>query len=444
MDFRPQASASPRRPWRRRLAATVAASSVLVYALTWATLQPNDPSVTSRAEPLDFTDRVKDVFSGALLTELSTKAIPLYVNGRVERGDNLSTLLQRLGISDAPAMRALEQSDGVREALALGPKVGVKAVVSETSTLQRIEFIWGDRKVVGTAQRLSVSHNDSGEWQTTRDAVELERYVRLVTGTIESSLFASTDALGLDDRIAIEIAEVFSSEIDFRRDLRKGDRFTLAFEEWSHDGEVVQDGQVLAIEFVNKGKALQAIWFDEKNEYFDAQGNSAKREFLASPMKFSRISSGFKMRFHPIKKVWKRHLGVDYAAPTGTEVRSVGRGVVSYAGWKNGYGKVVIIRHNGGKETLYAHLSRIQVRKGQRIEREQNIGAVGSTGWATGPHLHFEFRVNGQHKNPALLAKQSKTIRLNASELATFERVSSEMQAALAAAGGSSLAKSEP
>lgn len=234
-----------------------------------------------------------------------------------------------------------------------------------------------------------------------------------------------------------------TTDIDFRRDLRKQDRFTVAYEEWLADGEVMRTGRVLGAEFVNKGKALQAIWFAPKDEYFDAKGQSSKRQFLPSPMKFSRVTSGFAMRFHPIKKQWKRHLGVDYGAPTGTPVRAIGAGRVAFAGRQRGYGNVVEIQHDENNRTLYAHLSKIYVRKGQRVDREENIGAVGATGWATGPHLHFEVKVNGKHQDPLKFAQRSKALTLSKNELAQFQPVAQSMLQTLAAAAATETASAQ-
>jgi murein DD-endopeptidase MepM/ murein hydrolase activator NlpD len=178
------------------------------------------------------------------------------------------------------------------------------------------------------------------------------------------------------DGVTNQIAEIFGTDIDFRRELRKGDTFTVLYEAHTADGEPItwggSAGRVLAARFINKGETRDAVWFQEagrKGAYFDLTGRSKTRAFLASPLAFSRVTSGFAMRFHPILQTWRRHLGVDFGAPTGTPVRSVGEGVVSFAGRQGGYGNVVQVQHSGNRSTLYAHLSRIDVRKGQRVEQ---------------------------------------------------------------------------
>ena len=171
-----------------------------------------------------------------------------------------------------------------------------------------------------------------------------------------------------------------------------------------------------------------------RDSYYTLEGESLRRAFLASPMEFSRVSSGFKMRFHPILQTWKAHLGVDYAAATGTPVRTVGDGVVDFAGVQNGFGNVVMVKHRNNQMTVYAHLSRINVKKGQSVSQGQNIGAVGATGWATGPHLHFEFRINGVHHDPLTIARQSEAVPVTASAKPLFDKTASEVRAHLAAA----------
>jgi murein DD-endopeptidase MepM/ murein hydrolase activator NlpD len=203
---------------------------------------------------------------------------------------------------------------------------------------------------------------------------------------------------------------------------------------------------------VNNGKTFQAMWFPSplaggtaaqvsanekatsKGAYYTLDGKSLRRAFLASPMEFSRVTSGFAMRFHPILQKWRAHLGVDYAAPTGTPVRSIGDGIVEFAGVQNGFGNVVFIKHGGQNTTVYAHLSRINVKKGQSVTQSQNIGAVGATGWATGPHLHFEFRVDGQHRDPLTLARQSEAVPVTTALKPQFDKLASSARLHLTAA----------
>ena len=197
-------------------------------------------------------------------------------------------------------------------------------------------------------------------------------------------------------------------------------------------------GRVVSAEFVNNNKTYTALWFKEpgaaKGEYYSMNGESLRRAYLTSPLAFSRITSVMGMRFHPIHNTWKAHTGVDYGAPTGTAVRSVGDGVVESAGWQGGYGNTVVVRHRNGHSTLYAHLSKISVRKGQTLAQGQEVGAVGATGTATGPHLHFEFRVNGVHRDPLTLARQSESRPISQGARAAFAQRVQQARVDLAAA----------
>jgi murein DD-endopeptidase MepM/ murein hydrolase activator NlpD len=250
----------------------------------------------------------------------------------------------------------------------------------------------------------------------------------------------------MPDVVAVQMAEIFAGDIDFHRSLRKGDRFHVVYEALEADGELLKTGRVLAAEFVNAGKSIGAIWFQElgkKGGYYTARGESLRKAYLTSPLEFSRVTSGFKMRFHPLLNKWRAHLGVDYAAPTGTPARTVGDGTVEFAGWQNGYGNVVIVKHRSNHTTLYAHLSKVSVRKGQSVSQGQTIGNVGSTGWSTGPHLHFEFRIDGIHKDPLTIAKQSESIPLPASAMADFKRHAEGVKRDWAAAATMSVASAQ-
>jgi murein DD-endopeptidase MepM/ murein hydrolase activator NlpD len=238
------------------------------------------------------------------------------------------------------------------------------------------------------------------------------------------------------------MVEIFSNEIDFGRDLRRGDRFNVVYETLEADGEPLRTGRILSAEYVNGGKPYNAVWFQpagSKGGYYSLAGESLQTQYLATPLQYSRVTSGFAMRMHPILNQWKAHLGVDYGAAIGTPVRTVGDGVVEFAGVQHGFGNVIIVRHNSTEETVYAHLSRIGVRAGQPVEQGQFIGAVGQTGWATGPHLHFEFRVNGKHQNPTLIAHRHEGSVLTAQLRPEFDRVAGMMRIQLAAAARETL-----
>ncbi len=358
--------------------------------------------------------------------------------------DSAQSLLARLGIDDAEAV-AFVRNNALMQKNVIG-RAGrsVTAEADDQNALRKLTTRWNS-DTEGSFNRLVIEKSAQG-FQARVETAPLAASTQLASGTIRTSLFAATDDARIPDAIAINLAEIFSSEIDFHRALRKGDRFSVVYETLEADGEPVRSGRVLSAEFVNNGKTYQAIWFQEpgqKGGYYTLDGQSLRRPYLASPMAFSRMSSGFKMRFHPILKTWRAHLGVDYAAPTGTPVRAVGGGVVDFAGRQGGFGNVVFIKHRNNHTTVYAHLSRINVRKGQSIEQGETLGAVGATGWATGPHLHFEFRVNGVHQDPLLLARQSEAIPVSTAARPLFERTSAAMRPQLAAAALASVASAQ-
>lgn len=360
----------------------------------------------------------------------------LYRTDSTRSSDTAAALLSRLGVRDPAAVRALGQH---AQAKALFSGRSGKLVQVEThadGSLQRLVARWlpNDERVY---ERFEMQRQDAG-WAFHSSSGELSSEVRLASGVIRSSLFATTDAMNLPDSVAVQLAEMFGSDIDFRRDLRHGDRFSVAYEALQAEGETLRAGRVLAAEFVNNGKAHEAVWFQasdaDKGGFYTFDGQSSRRAFLASPLEFSRVSSGYGMRFHPISGTRKAHLGIDYAAPTGTPVRTVGDGAVTFAGSQRGYGSVVIVEHKGQQSTLYAHLSRIDVSKGQRISQGDSIGAVGSTGASTGPHLHFEYRVNGEHLDPLTIARNSESITIDGRLRAVFESHATQMREKLAAA----------
>jgi murein DD-endopeptidase MepM/ murein hydrolase activator NlpD len=229
------------------------------------------------------------------------------------------------------------------------------------------------------------------------------------------------------------MVDMFSTDIDFATDLRRGDRFNVVYETFWQNGEYVRAGRVLASEFVNAGKTYQAVWYEdpqskEGGSYYSFDGKSLKKAFLKSPLEFTRISSGFAMRMHPILGIWKQHKGVDFAAPIGTPIRAAATGVIDFAGTQRGYGNVVVIKHWSNYSTAYAHMSGFAsgLRKGMKVNQGDVIGYVGATGWATGPHLHYEFRVNNEPRDP-LSVDVPNAQPLAGLELLRFRSVAADM-----------------
>jgi murein DD-endopeptidase MepM/ murein hydrolase activator NlpD len=323
-----------------------------------------------------------------------------------QRGDTLAGFLGRLGIDETLSGR-LARTPALR---ALRPGAYVRADVMADGTPKALSFLTGRDTLVRIVP-------DGERFRAVEEQAPLETRVLMKASVIRSSLFAATDAVGIPDSIAMQLADVFSGDVDFYRDLRKGDRFTVVYELYHLGGRPVRAGRLLAAEFVNQGRTIRAVHFG--SSYYAPDGRNLRKAFLRAPLEFSRVSSGFGMRRHPIHSGWKAHRGIDYAAPIGTRVRAAGDGVVEFAGIKNGYGNVVIVRHNGQYSTVYAHLSRIAVRRGARVAQNDTIGLVGQTGWATGPHLHYEFRIAGQARNPLSIAMPSG-LPVPAQSLAAF------------------------
>jgi murein DD-endopeptidase MepM/ murein hydrolase activator NlpD len=382
--------------------------------------------------------------AAAEVAATDAQALKLYRSDATRSTDTADTLLKRLGVVDAEAAAFLRRDALARQALVGRAGRAVTAEASDRDELLKLSARWASESST-EFQRLVIDRTPQG-FVSRIESAPLAASSRLASGSIRSSLFAATDEAAVPDSVATQLAEIFSGDVDFHRSLRKGDRFSVVYETLEADGEPLRAGRVLSAEFQNNGKTFQAVWFQEpgtKGGYYTLDGNSLRKAYLASPMEFSRVTSGFKMRFHPIHQTWRAHLGVDYAAPTGTPVRSVGDGVVGFAGVQNGFGNVVFIRHRNGHETVYAHLSRIGVRVGQSVSQGDTVGAVGSTGWATGPHLHFEFRVNGQHQDPMAVARQSESVPITAASRAAFSQMALGQRLHLQAAGSVQQASAE-
>ncbi|MGJ7489999.1 peptidoglycan DD-metalloendopeptidase family protein [Variovorax sp. ZT4R33] len=381
--------------------------------------------VLEAVQPLAYADQVET---------LDTHDFTLFRTELTRASDTIEALLKRLGINDPAAAAFVRSNPEARGALFNRTGRTVTAEATRDNTLQRLSARWipdGD----GSFKRLVIARNAKG-FTVRTEADQLAAASRLASGVVRSSLFAATDEARIPDAVASQLADIFAADVDFRS-LRKGDRFAVVYETFEADGQSLRSGRVLSAEFESNGKIYQALWFQEpgkKGGYYRPNGDSLVRAFLSSPVEFSRISSGFAMRMHPIQNSWRQHNGIDFAAPTGTAVRAVGDGVVEFAGRQNGYGNVIIVKHRSNQETVYAHLSRIDVRTGQAVSQSQFIGAVGSTGWATGPHLHFEFRVNGEYTNPATIAQQDNGTPIAASARPAFDRVAMATRRELSAA----------
>lgn len=350
---------------------------------------------------------------------------------RIAQGEQLDHLLVRLGVTDNEArryvLRAPETQILHRQ---LVPGRMVDAKVHADGSLVSLYF-----PLNGGENGMLIKRRN-GRLTARETARQYETRLMMKSGEIRHSLFGATDSLGIPDGIAIQLAEVFSGDIDFHRDLRQGDRFSLVYEMRYLHGKPANPGRILAAEFVNAGKTYQAFYFTHKDGsggYYNARGEHLKKAFLRSPLAFSRVTSGFSLRLHPILGTWREHKGIDYGAPTGTPVRATGNGVVQFIGNRGGYGNLILLTHRGNYQTAYAHLSRFagSLKQGSRVSQGDTIGYVGRTGWATGPHLHYEFRVQGRAVNPLSIAMPNN-IPLTKAQKADFEQESAPLQTRIA------------
>ncbi len=380
------------------------------------------------------------------LVALPVAPLSLFRTTTTRASDTPETLLKRLGLVDSTAAAYLRSNKELQQVL-LGRTGRLVTVEANGSRLLKLTARWVNQDADNTFQRLLIERKDAG-FVSRFESAPLVAVQALGSATISSSLFAATDEANIPDAVAMQMAEIFSGQIDFRRSLRKGDRISVVYETLQADGETMRSGKVLSAEFVNNGKSNQAMLFQDaassKGQYYTFNGESLRKAFLASPLEFTRMSSGYGIRVHPITNDKRAHKGIDYAAPTGTPVRTVGDGVVEFASSQRGYGNVIEIKHRDGKSTLFAHLSRIGVKKGQKVERGDIVGAVGSTGFSTGPHLHFEFRIDGEHKDPlTLVAEGGGSQPLSATTKPVFDKASAFMRSQLAQAASVRLASAE-
>ena len=336
-------------------------------------------------------------------TALSSADDAFWQEARVRRGDTLGSVFARAGVDDDAAQNFLRSDARTRSLYQLRPG---KAIRVQTDAAGRM---LGLRYLTQSGELLAIDR--VGEAFLAQSIVpDALVGLELRANEIRASLFGAADAVGLPDAVTMQLADIFSGDIDFLHDLRRGDRFSVVYETRRVDGETVGAGRIVAAEFVNKGVAHRAfLWRDSDgaDAYYTDDGKSLKRAFLRSPVAFTRVTSGFSLaRFHPFLQTWRAHKGADFAAPSGTPVRAAGSGRVLFAGTQMGYGNVVMLQHGGAYSTVYAHLSRFApgLKPGRAVSQNEVIGYVGMTGWATGPHLHYEFRVANVQKDPLKIA----------------------------------------
>ncbi len=361
----------------------------------------------------------------AQVAALEQKTLRLYRNDITRGTDTPESLLRRLGLVDSAAAAFIRKNPEARQALLNRSGRNVSVEANEQQQLLTLTTRWLKSDNDSQFQRMVITRTDKNTFTVRTDTAPLTASVRMAGGTVASSLYAASDEARLPDTVTRQLADVFSGQIDFHRALRKGAVFSVVYETLEAEGEPLRTGRLLSAEITNDKKTYDAVWFQEpgqKGAYYTMKGDSLRRAFLASPVPYSRLTSGFGTRLHPILQTQRAHTGVDYAAPTGTPVIAVADGIVSESSYQGAYGNMVVVQHNARQSTVYAHLSRMNVKRGQAIKQGDIIGAVGTTGQSTGPHLHFEFRIGGRHVDPLTLAQQGSAEPISAAVRPQFNQ----------------------
>lgn len=411
----------PARRWRAASVATGSAIGMMAAAIA-VTPGPTSPSFPK--------ETVVEHLGTPAITIPQSDERPFIRESRIRSGENLGSALRRLGLSDS-SLISQASTQGVIRQLAGAHSPGSMLTVATTAAggLHSASITREGSDLIHVIE----PHN--GKLEVSSRAAQLDAQLHMQGGVVQSSLFAAMDTAGLPDSVAEELSRIFGDDIDFHTDLRRGDRFSVIYEIYYHQGHAIRTGKILAAEFVNRGVRHSAYLFRPPNgteDYYNQEGKNHKEGFLRSPLEFSRVSSGFSMRQHPIFGNWREHKGVDYAAPHGTSVRATSDGIIDFVGKQSGYGNFVVIRHGDTYTTAYGHLSDFAkgLKIGNRVSQGETIGYVGSTGWATGPHLHYEFRMNNVHQDP-LTVRLPDAQPLNGSALSSFRQQIAPLSARL-------------
>ncbi len=419
--------ARPHPHWRLRFFALL--TGVVVLGVVMANTRPAGPPGKDRLAPLARAD------AGAIEREPltiphraakadaappdqgDTEAEDRWRRVVVERGDTFGALLGNAGVDGRTVHALVTGTEHGRQLARIHPGETFRLIMDASGHLQRLVH------EISPHKRLVFDREASG-FESSEVVDRLQRRLQYASGVIDTSLFAAGAEAGLSDAMVSELVRIFGWDIDFVLDARAGDRFTVVYTAYYKGGEHIRDGDIVAAEFVNEGTVHQAVRYtdaDGETAYFAPNGKSMRKAFLRSPVEFTRISSKYGRRYHPVLGRMRNHHGVDYAARPGTPIRATGSGVIVYQGRNGGYGKFVLIRHGNRYSTAYGHMSRFARGQsvGSRIEQGEGIGYVGNSGRSTGPHLHYEFRVNGVHKNPLKVAFPPSRI-ITAEERARF------------------------
>ena len=388
------------------------------------------PSNTVRSEPA-VTDKPQ------LQPSPAVAVAEIWQTVTVKPGENLSLIFDHLHISPAVLAQVMTAGAGTEALTSLAPGDRLQFRLNQGDLLAL-------RYEQSLTSSLQITKQDSG-YRSETIVTKLEKRLKVATGRVSDSLYQAGQDAGLSDNLIMRLIGIYGWDIDFALDIRAGDNFKVLYQEQFKDGKKVGEGPILASEFNNRGKTYRAVLYtspDGHSGYYNENGYSMRKAFLRTPLKFTRISSRFNLhRLHPILGITRPHEGVDYAAPRGTPIKATGDGVVAFLGRKGGYGRTIILKHGGRYSTLYGHMSAYahHLHVGSRVEQGQIIGYVGMSGLATGPHLHYEFRVNGVHRNP-LTVKLPKALRIPDQQMAIFHQRSRPLLAKLDRDGQTELA----
>ena len=363
---------------------------------------PKEQLDISLSEPITLGNIVNIDTDNSVVEEEKSAPVTNWQEVTVKSGDNLSLIFPRVGLSARDVYNVALLGKDIKPLLNLKPGQVIRFDINDEQDSKQLRKIELQLTPIQTLNVLSTSEG----YQVTLDTREVEQRQVHASGTIQSSLFGAGIEAGLSDKLIMELAYIFGWDIDFALDLRKDDTFMMIYSEDYLDGDKIADGAILAAEFTNQGKTFRAVRYTDDNDrsqYYSPKGDSMRKAFSRTPVHFSRISSKFNPnRKHPVLKTNRPHRGVDYAAARGTPILATGDGKISFRGTKGGYGRTIVLTHGGKYTTLYAHMSNFKkgLKTGSRVKQGQTIGFIGSSGLATGPHLHYEFRVNGVHRNP--------------------------------------------
>ncbi|WP_404340841.1 peptidoglycan DD-metalloendopeptidase family protein [Pseudoalteromonas mariniglutinosa] len=408
----------------------------LVSAIVGLALLPSEKATASKdnnADALEIGKRYElqvKVDNNEKLTELNSESaaakLPEYelIDHEVKNGDNLALIFKRAGFSAQTVHKLVNTNAETRKLTKIHPGEILSFATAEDGSLAQLKY------VISKTDTLYVTLNDEGNYDTSIDSKEIETLSKSAGGEINNSFWTSGIAAGLTERQIMNFADIFGWDVDFANDLRKGDQFGLIYESHYVDGEYIGNGKIIAAEFINQGQRYTAIRHSDGN-FYTPEGRSMKKAFLRAPVNFKYISSNFNpRRLHPVTKTVKPHRGIDYAARTGTPVVASGNGKVIKSGYSKYNGNYIFVRHGTQYVTKYLHLNKRLVKTGQKVKQGQKIGTVGATGRVTGAHLHYEFLVNGVHRNPKTV-QLPKSEPLPRDELAKFKPIADNFLAQL-------------